>query len=124
MATNKATNVKHEEDIVRPITLRNTEENLEYVLEFDRESVKFAESKGFRLEDVANFPMVKIPEFFWYAFRMHHKSMSKEKAERILYEELGGVPEGLIDRLAKLYTLPFEALTKGEEKNARMTVEF
>lgn len=113
---------------VKPITLRDTETKDVYTLEFNRETVKFAEGRGFRIEDLSSFPMTKIPEFVWYAFRMHHKRVSLEQAERFI-EQMGGIPDGFLERLAQLYSAPFEALTAnetedGEEKNVTMTVEF
>lgn len=109
---------------MKPIILKN--KDTEYTLEFNRESVKFAEMKGFKFEDVANFPMSKIPELFFYAFRMHHKNVAREKTDKIL-EELGGLPEGFIERLVELYTAPFDFLTvveEGEErKNSKWAVE-
>lgn len=114
-------------DTVNPIVIRDKETGDVFTLEFDRESVKFAESRGFRIEDVGDFPMTKIPELFWYAFRKNHKRVSKEQAERIL-DMIGGLRPGLMERLGQLYALPFNALTnnddEGEEKNGRMTVEF
>ena len=112
---------------VNPIILHDTEEQVDYTLEFNRESVKFAEMRGFDISDVGKFPMTKLPELFYYAFRMHHKSVSREKADRILFDYLGGMPEGMAERLGALYSAPFEALTADEDKkgkNSRMTVEF
>lgn len=112
---------------MKPIIITNEETNDEYVLEFNRESVKFAEARGFRVEDIANYPMTKIPELFFYAFRMHHKNISREKTDKILFEELGGIPDGMLERLAELYQAPFEALGvlgEGEErKNSKLTVK-
>lgn len=109
---------------MKPIILKN--KDTEYTLEFNRESVKFAEMRGFKFEDVANFPMSKIPELFFYSFRMHHKNVAREKTDKIL-EELGGLPEGFIERLVELYTAPFDFLTvveEGEErKNSKWAVE-
>lgn len=108
---------------MKPIILKN--KDTEYTLEFNRESVKFAEMKGFKFEDVANFPMNKIPELFYYAFRMHHKNVAREKTDKIL-DEMGGLPEGFIERLVELYTAPFDFLTvseDGERKNSKWTVE-
>lgn len=110
---------------IKPIVIKNKDE--EYTLEFNRESIKFAEARGFKIEDVSNFPMTKLPELFFYAFRMHHKNVAREKTDKILFEELGGIPEGLLERLAELYAQPFEALTiveDGEErKNSKWSVE-
>ena len=81
--------------------------------------------RGFKIDEVSEYPMTKIPELFFYAFRMHHKNVAREKTDKILFEEMGGVPEGLIERLAELYTEPFETLTVKEEerKNSKWSVE-
>ena len=106
---------------MKPIILKNKE--TEYTLEFNRESVKFAELRGFNIDDVSNFPMTKIPELFFYAFRMHHKNIARDKTDKIL-EEMGGLPDGFIARLVELYTEPFNFLLEGEErKNSKWTVE-
>lgn len=112
---------------IKPIILRDTESGTEYTLEFNRESVKFAESRGFKIDDVSDYPMTKIPEFFYYAFRAHHKNVSREKTDKMIFEEWGGIgslPEGLVERLFQLYTEPFEATkTEEERKNSKLTVE-
>lgn len=126
MAKNELTLVETEKK-VKPITLTDHETGDVYTLEFDRESVRFAERRGFKTEDIAAYPMTKIPEFFWYAFRMHHKRVSMEEAERILTDKMGGMPDGMLERLGQLYAAPYEALMSknaDEEKNGRMTVEF
>jgi hypothetical protein len=68
-----------------------------------------------------------MPEFFYYAFRMHHPNISKQQTDKILFDVLGGMPEGMAERLGELYAVPYEALNgsgKGEQgKNGRMTVE-
>ena len=121
MATKETSNER-----LKPIILRDTETGDEYTLEFNRESIRFAEARGFDINDVAKYPMTKMPEFVWLAFRMHHKNVSREKTDRILFDELGGLPDGMAERLGALYGAPFEALSSNEEKakNSRMTVEF
>jgi len=113
---------------VNPLVITINETKEKFVLEFSRESVKFAEQRGFDINDVGKYPMTKIPELFYYAFRMHHKNISRERADRILYDELNGLPDGMLERLGLLYSEPFEALSAikedGEAKNSRVTVEF
>ena len=112
---------------VRPIILHDEENGMDYTLEFDRDAIRFAESRGFDIDDVGKFPMSKLPELFYYAFRMHHKNVSREKTDRILFDDLGGMPNGMAERLGALYAAPFEALsnTDGKKaKNSKMTVEF
>lgn len=112
---------------IKPLVLTDNDTGDKYTLEFSRESVKFAEARGFDLGDVSKYPMTKIPELFFYAFRMHHKNIARERTDRMLFEDLGGLPSAALERLVMLYTAPFEALTdaseNGEEKNSRMTVE-
>jgi len=112
---------------VKPIVLHDEDNGVDYTLEFNRETIKFAEQRGFDISDVGRFPMTKLPELFFYAFRMHHKNISRERTDRILFDDLGGMPEGMAERLGALYSAPFEALNNasGEAgKNRRMTVEF
>ena len=111
---------------VNPIIIHDPDNGMDYTLEFNRESIRFAESRGFNLDDVGRYPMTKLPELFFYAFRMHHKNVSREKTDRILFNDLGGMPEGMAERLGLLYAAPFDALTNedGKAKNSRMTVEF
>lgn len=120
------------EEKVNPIILHDLENKEDYTLEFNRESVMFAEARGFDIEDVGRFPLTKIPELFYYAFRMHHKKMSRQQTDHILFDVLKGLPEGAAERLGALYSVPFEALNgkKNNEDNegealgnARMTVE-
>jgi len=112
---------------VKPIIIRDAENNEEYTLEFNRETILFAESRKFDIDDVGRYPMTKIPELFWYAFRMHHKSMSKQQTDKIFFEKLGGfegVPDGFATRLGELYNAPFTAFFDGEPtKNPNVTVE-
>ena len=117
---------------VKPVILTDTEKNKEYTLEFSRDSVRFAEARGFVPDDIDRFPMTKIYEFFFYAFRMHHPSVSRAETDRIL-NDWGGIrniPDGLLERLGELYAAPFGALTEDEteeekaerEKNRKVTV--
>ena len=106
------------------ITLEDTKET--FTLEFNRETIKFAESRGFRPEDLANFPMTKVPELFFYAFRMHHKNVSREKTDRIINDYFGGIseiPDGVMERLGELYALPFTTLEDNEGKKGKVTVQ-
>lgn len=113
---------------INPIVLTDEETGRRYTLEFNRESVRYAESKGFSVDKLSDAPMTMIPALFYYAFRMHHRNMSKEQTDKILFEKLGGLPEGMLTRLGELYNAPFMALLatedEGEKENPRMTVAF
>ena len=96
---------------VKPIILRDKKTGAEkYTLEFNQDSVRFAEQRGFKIEDVADYSMNKLPEFFWLAFRMHHPRISRAETDKILFEDLKGFPDGMVARLGELYSAPFDAL--------------
>jgi len=108
---------------VKPVIVTDDETGMEYTLEFTRESVKFAEARGFKINDVADYPMTKIPELWFYAFRAHHKNVARAKTDALL-DGLGGIPDGLLERLGELYAAPFSALTDGQtEENPHVTVK-
>lgn len=127
MATNaKNTEVTEDEKII-PITITDADTGNAYILEFNAESVKFAESRGFDIDDVPKYPVSKVQELFYYAFRMHHKMLPKEKIDKI-YEGILPLPEGMVARMRQLYLIPltnmFASDGEGERKNTRMTVQF
>ena len=107
---------------VKPIIIKDKENKREYTLEFDRDSLRFAEGRGFKLEDVDDYSMTKVPEFFWYAFRMHHKSVALNQAEEIL-REIGGMNEAIARRLIELWVQTYDALGNEETKNPNLSVE-
>ena len=117
---------KEVNEIVKPIVLTDTETKERYTLEFNKESVYFAEQRGFDIDEVAKRPMTLIHDFFFYAFRMHHKNISRQKTDRILDEEIGGIgalPEGFIERLYLLYQAPFEGVVVKDGKNSKIQIE-
>ena len=102
---------------VAPITLENKDKGNTYILEFNRATVKRAERLGFNIKDIADKAVSGIEDLFYYSFFMHHgNSVSRDLAESILYDELGGMPDGMLDRLAELYAVCLESLYQDEEK--------
>lgn len=114
------------EDRVNPIRITLQSSGETYELDFNRESVRFAEMHGFELDNVTRFPASKIPEFFYFAFRKNHKKLSRTQVDDI-FEEIGGVTGKVLSRMIALYNQA--ALThviasdEDYEKNARVTVE-
>lgn len=97
-----------------------------YELDFCRESVKFAEARGFKTDDVSDYPVTKIPEFWFYAFRMHHKNMAKNQTDALL-DKMHGITPNVAARLIELYNQAATSNTIQDdedlEKNATVTVE-
>ena len=111
-----------------PIKLHG-KDGQEYTLDFDLDSVHFAEAQGFEWDEVSHKPATMIPILWFSAFRRYHKTVSRKKADDIL-TGIGGFNKKLSDKLAALY---FQALsgiiaTDDEDggeptKNADWTVE-
>ncbi len=100
---------------VKPMKITDTNTGMVYTLEFDKESVRYAESRGFNIEDVAKFPISKTEELFWYAFRKNHKKVDILKARQLL-EGIGTLPEDFMERLLSLYAKPYEAFIESEDE--------
>lgn len=73
-----------------------------YELDFSRESIVFAENRGFKVEEVAAYPVTRISELFYYSFRKNHRKVSREKTDKLM-EAWGGVTESVLKRLIDLY---------------------
>ena len=113
---------KNTEAKIKPlkITLENGET---YILEFSRESIKFAEQRGFNITSYKNQIETGVSDLFFYAFRKNHRDMARNKTDAILADMEGLLPEEMA-RLEDLYISAVEAFNmNGERKNARVTVE-
>lgn len=99
-----------------------------YTLEFSRASVLFAQQRNFDPSDIGNKSLIAVPDLLYYAMRMHHAGMSREKVDR-LFEDLfpDGIPFTLIKRLVNLYdqAATSRVILEGEEdgKNVDTIVE-
>lgn len=108
---------------VKPIRLR-FEDGKEYTLEFDRDTVAYAEDIGFDPDDFNSKAMNATTRFFHLAFRMHHPDITEEETTKILIDDLGGLSQDMINRLIALYNKPYAELMNktGKPKNAKLTV--
>lgn len=110
---------------VNPMRITDPDTNETYVLEFSRESVRFAEQRGFKITELTDFPQTNIPALWFYSFRKNHREIARDKTDKLL-EELGGLTSKELGRLAELYNQPNESLIimeDNERKNCRLTVE-
>ena len=119
---------KTAEDIVTPIriTYKGIEE---YILDFSRETVVFAQERGFDPDDLKRKPTIFIPELFWYALRKNHRNIALNQADK-LREKLfpNGIPTDVIVRMIELYNqaalLKLIDTDEEPEKNGDTVVEF
>lgn len=114
------------EERVNPLRITDNDSGAVYELDFSRDSIRFAENRGFELGDVTKFPVTKIPEFFYYAFRKNHKNVSRKQTDDLL-DAMGGLTTPVVERLIQLYNQAGLAhvLTSEEDaaKNSKVTVE-
>lgn len=114
------------QDHVKPARLKENSTGKEYELDFSRESIKFAENRGFKLDELSVFPVTRIPEFFFYAFRKNHKNVARSQTDALL-EGMGGMTNALLERLIQLYNQAalthLIATDEDAEKNSNVTVE-
>lgn len=101
------------EAVIKPITI--TDKNNVYVLEFSRESVVFAEQRGWEWDDALRYPATKLKELFFFAMRMHHPKMAKANTDE-LYDKMGGITPAMVSRLKDLYELCLTSLIRDDEE--------
>lgn len=113
---------------VKPLIIHDNKYNKDYTIEFNREAIKFAESRKFVIQEVDIYPMTKVPEMIWYGMMMHHPKVTLKDVEDLV-ERMGGVNainKAAGQRLGELWAAPYGTLDSdddGDEKNAEVTVE-
>ena len=115
------------EEKINPIKITDKDTNETYELDFNRESVKFMANQGFVMDDIVDLIAVKGEELWYYAFRAHHRRLSRNQTDN-LYEKMGGLTPQIIKRLMELYqqALLSNNIVQDEEDleaNPHVTVE-
>lgn len=117
------------DDFVRidPVRITDNSTGKTYELDFSRESVRFAENQGFKIDETFDFPNVNIPKLFYFAMRKNHKNVPLDQTEKLL-DAMGGITEKIALRLVDLYrqaTMANNVIQTDEdlEKNSKVTVE-
>lgn len=106
-----------------PMKITDPESGSVYTLDFNRESVKFAEHRGFKIMEVADAPETNVSDLFFYAFRKNHRDIARANVDKIL-EELGGLLPEEVQRLQELYSSSIVSLNvEGDRKNSKLRVE-
>lgn len=97
-----------------------TYDKKEYILEYNRQSVKTMESQGFVLEELTTKPMTMIPLLFQGAFIKNHsgKDGVKRKVMDEIFEEISD-KTALVEALMEMYAETLGTLTESNgEGNA------
>ena len=113
-------------DRLKPVRITFNSTGEVYELDFSRDSVRFAEAREFDPHDVTKFPVTKVPELWFYAFRKNHKALSKQQTDKLL-SEMGGITPEIMERLMVLYAQAAQSNNIQDqedlEKNGVATVE-
>lgn len=116
-----------ENNIIKAARITDEKSGTVYELDFSRESIIFAERQGFSLDTAIEHPVSGMRDLFYIAFRKNHRTVPREKTDKIIDRFGGGVPEQLAKRLIQLYRQAessFSILREEEtEKNSGLTVE-
>ena len=114
---------------MKPIKITDSETGKQYVLEFNRATVKATEQSGFDPELIDSQTITQVTKLFYGAFKKNHPQLSYDKIEKII-DELGGIPKNMIFRLLELYRYAADTLVRDEDeaegaetKNLKLTVE-
>lgn len=100
----------------------------EYVLDFTRDSVRFAQINGFEPQNVTKFPQLYVKRLWYYAFRANHRSLSEDQTSK-LFDKLfpKGIPTKYLKRLLELYEQASLSVIQiddeDDEKNELVAVE-
>lgn len=94
----------------------------EYVLEYNRQSVRTMEAQGFVLDEIQTKPVTMIPALFNGAFIKNHRGIKRSLMDEI-YDEISD-KTGLLQALMEMYAETLSTLTddKDAEGNATWAV--
>lgn len=110
---------KEEKEITKaePIRITDSRNHREYILDFTRETVVFAEDRDFDWDLVVTKPATMIPLIWWVAFRRYQPKVSKTEAEELL-NAIGGVTPAILARLHELYDQSITSLINLDEEES------
>ena len=78
-----------------------TYKNVNYTLDFDRNTAVLLEQQGFKVDELGEKPNTYIPLLFYYAFAKYHKHIKRNLVDEI-YEKMPKKQE-LVKALVELY---------------------
>lgn len=96
-----------------------THNKTEYILEYNRQSVKTMEAQGFILDELTSKPMTMIPLLFSGAFIKNHRGVKRSVVDEI-FDNLSD-KNGLMEALMEMYAETLSALTESNESEGNVT---
>ncbi len=86
----------------------------DYVLGYNRSSVKQMEQQGFVLDQIAEKPMTMVPLLVYGAFTQHNKGIKRSLVDEIyehIADKVGDGDDGFIQALLEMYAETVNTLT-------------
>lgn len=117
--------MEKESVVIAPMKVYDDETNRTYILDFNRDTVRFAEERGFKWDDFEDHIATYVPLIWFCAFRRYDPRISLEKTTKLL-DDLGGMRPKWIKRLRELYDQALSTLVADDDdevKNGHLTVE-
>ena len=96
-----------------------TFDKTEYILEYNRQSVKTMEAQGFVLDELTSKPMTMIPMLFAGAFIKNHRGLKRAVIDDI-FDHIND-KTGLMEALMELYAETLSSLTNNAEAEGNAT---
>lgn len=100
------------------------ENGKEYTIGFTRDSVKYAEARGFKIDEFDSKILTNTEALFYYSFRANHPEVTKEEADKILYDEFCGLSPDEVKELVESYAETYTSLINEDasKKSRKVTI--
>ena len=96
-----------------------THNKTEYILEYNRQSVKTMESQGFVLDELTSKPVTMIPLLFSGAFIKNHRGVKRSVVDEIF--DTVSDKSGLMEALMEMYAETLSSLTESNDSEGNAT---
>ena len=96
-----------------------THNKTEYILEYNRQSVKTMENQGFVLDELTKKPVNMIPLLFSGAFIKNHRGVKRSVVDEI-FDNISD-KSGLMEALMEMYAETLSSLTESNENEGNVT---
>lgn len=98
--------------MAKQIIFTDKETDRDYILEFNRNTVRQMEANGFNIMEADSKPLTFLTELFAGAFKMHHRFVKLDDIGKI--QERFANKDKLTQRLIEMYSETLESLTNNE----------
>lgn len=92
-------------------------ENVVYTLEYTLRTVKTMEARGFKIDELSEYPATRIPQLFFGAFLAHHSGIRQEQTDAIWDAQADR--DALLEVLGEMYGDTLNALMDDKSKNGK-----